>query len=463
MNRVTFIVPTYNCEDYVEEVVNSITGQMNTDDELILVDDGSSDRTREKLEQYRDCESITLIYDEHKGPSAARNTGLNNAQGEYVTFVDCDDLLKSGFVEKVEDLLYQKADLYIFGIERIPLEGNREYWKVKDKKYEDVSEFADDYIINGHLLVYSNCNKFYKRGIIEKLALRFSEEMDFGEDRVFNYEYLKGCGSIITSKQIMLSYVQRNLSSLSSRYIANYFEKAKKLHEMKIRTFLSLAKNVSDEDKCKFASRDVRREIEIELDRFETNPKEEEENLPAVNEMIFDDTDDMEDKVDIIIVLGSYNCGYRVEKALEMAKKNPNAYIIVTGGNLNKGGKKEAVFMHDYLLENGIDNSRIYTEEKAKSTFENLDLSQVIIEEIREEHKGEGKFNRVAIVSGSFHMGRVKTLVKRLPSMESNQISYVTCFGENTMKHNWYKNAVGRNVVLAEFTKRLEARNYGVE
>ena len=72
------------------------------------------------------------------------------------------------------------SDLYIFGIERVPLRGNNEYWTVKDGVYETAGAFADRYIRMRQLLVYSNCNKFYKREVIEREHLRFKKNVDFG-------------------------------------------------------------------------------------------------------------------------------------------------------------------------------------------------------------------------------------------------------------------------------------------
>ena len=95
--------------------------------------------------------------------------------------------MKEGFLEKSLPLTESGADLYIFGIERSLLSGNRELWAVNNNVYPEVSDFADDYIRVRKLLVYSNCNKFYRRSVIEKQGVRFDETSVFGEDRLFNF------------------------------------------------------------------------------------------------------------------------------------------------------------------------------------------------------------------------------------------------------------------------------------
>ena len=90
MAKVSVIIPTYNCARYICEAVDSVLAQTFTDLEVIVVDDGSTDDTKERLDAYRDC--IRYIHQENQERSAARNTGIRNATGEYLAFLDADDL-----------------------------------------------------------------------------------------------------------------------------------------------------------------------------------------------------------------------------------------------------------------------------------------------------------------------------------------------------------------------------------
>ena len=144
-------------------------------------------------------------------------------------------------------------------------------------------------------MVYSNCNKFYRKCIIDKANLRFTEGMGFGEDRLFNYNFIKLCeGRIVTSSLIQLKYLQRTEESMSTRYIPDYFKIVLELHQAKIDCFTNLSKNTADEEKQEFISKDIIREIKMALDRCEKNPKEREDNLSIINKYISDNNISLE-------------------------------------------------------------------------------------------------------------------------------------------------------------------------
>lgn len=280
------IVPAYNCDRYLPECLDSILCQLPCDCELIVVDDGSEDGTKKLLASYEGRQpNMNILYEPHRGASGARNAGLEAANGEFVAFVDCDDCLQEGFLARSIPLIETGADLYIFGIERILLEGGSGTSIVEDMAYPDVSAFADDYIRKRNLLIYSNCNKFYRRSVIEKLALRFDEQIDFGEDRLFNYRFLEGCGAVSTSSLVMLEYMQRNLRSMSSRHIPGYFDLVMRLHRAKMDCFFKLSKGTTKEERKSFEDYDLNNEIKKTISRFKEHPEEEAENMPLIRKM----------------------------------------------------------------------------------------------------------------------------------------------------------------------------------
>ncbi len=280
---LSVIVPTYNCEACLAQCLDSVLLQLPSNCELIVVDDGSEDGTRELLASYEGTrENLHILYAAHRGASGARNAGLDAAKGGFAAFVDCDDCLQEGFLEKSLPLLEKGSDLYIFGIERVLLDGTGSAQFLEDKDYPDVSSFADDYIRTRRLLIYSNCNKFYRRSVIEALHLRFDEQTDFGEDRLFNYRFLEGCGAVSTSSPVMLKYMQRSLSSMSSRHIPGYFRRVMSLHQAKMDCFFKLSKGTTDEEREAFRNYDLSREAEKTMARFSQHPEEEKENLPLI-------------------------------------------------------------------------------------------------------------------------------------------------------------------------------------
>jgi len=96
---VTIIIPTYNYAEYVIEAVVSAIGQTYRPIEIIVVDDGSQDNTREVLAEFINAGKIHYIYQDNKGLAAARNTGLRSSGGEYISFLDADDLMDEKKIE----------------------------------------------------------------------------------------------------------------------------------------------------------------------------------------------------------------------------------------------------------------------------------------------------------------------------------------------------------------------------
>ena len=92
MPKVSVIIPTYNREEYVHHAIDSVLLQTFVDYEIIVVDDGSTDNTREVLGEYINSEKIIYIYQDNAGVSVARNIGINNAKSKWITFLDSDDV-----------------------------------------------------------------------------------------------------------------------------------------------------------------------------------------------------------------------------------------------------------------------------------------------------------------------------------------------------------------------------------
>jgi len=117
--QVSVIIPTYNRAPFVEEAIRSVLAQDFKDFELVVVDDGSTDGTRETLKRYAD--SIAILHQEHRGVSSARNTGIKHSQGAYIAFLDSDDLWLPGklstqvsfFEEHPQALICQTEEIWL--------------------------------------------------------------------------------------------------------------------------------------------------------------------------------------------------------------------------------------------------------------------------------------------------------------------------------------------------------------
>lgn len=212
MPKISVIVPIYKTEKYLNNCVESIVNQTYTDIEIILVDDGSGDGTFaicERLAKGKD--NVHLFAAEHGGVSKARNFGVSQAHGDYVLFIDCDDTWKNELLESIDSLLEEKSELVLFGM------GHDYYLSNDSFQYHEanlgdsglVKKIETDKNIDKLFSAYnmsSPCNKVYKRKIIEKNALAFSEKCVYLEDLKFNFDYLQHVSSIKVLHQDLYHY-----------------------------------------------------------------------------------------------------------------------------------------------------------------------------------------------------------------------------------------------------------------
>ncbi len=173
MPEISVIVPVYNVEKYLRPCIDSILAQTFTDFELILVDDGSPDRCGEICDEYEQIDKrIRVIHQENGGLSAARNAGLDVMSGEYVTFIDSDDLVDKRFLEELYDNL-QKDEA------QISLCQLQEFENISEIKNLYGSQFKSN-VISGQqaaLAVYrfasgvvvTACGKLYQKGLFSNI------------------------------------------------------------------------------------------------------------------------------------------------------------------------------------------------------------------------------------------------------------------------------------------------------
>ena len=155
-----------------------------------------------------------------------------------------------------------------------------------------LDQLPEDY----ELIVVGDGSKDDTKIILEGFAGRQSnlqvcfcshKGVSFGEDRLFNFAYLTGCRRIMTSRQMLYTYIQRGTDSLSAGYIPNYFGKILSLHEAKTACFSSLSKGTTAKERRAFAAGDLASEVITAVRRFSEHPAEAEENLPRINALVF--------------------------------------------------------------------------------------------------------------------------------------------------------------------------------
>lgn len=189
MTKLSVIVPVYNAEKYIRECLDSIINQTYKDIEIICVNDGSIDNSQSILEEYAKKDSrIRVITQENQGVAASRNTGLENAQGEYITYVDDDDFIDDNTYEEALKHI-EEADMVCFGIKVFGDSnyeqrcGDENYYKVKYKGFQKLNRKM---IMNTDA---SACDKIYKKSIIDQNGISFKEGLLY-EDANFYFKYV---------------------------------------------------------------------------------------------------------------------------------------------------------------------------------------------------------------------------------------------------------------------------------
>ena len=109
------IIPVYNGAKFIDNAIKSVFSQTNSDWELIVVNDGSKDNTEDVLKKYADNDKIRIINQENGGVSVARNTGYEVSKGEYIAFLDADDVWHNNHLEVMAELIQQYPTAGLYG------------------------------------------------------------------------------------------------------------------------------------------------------------------------------------------------------------------------------------------------------------------------------------------------------------------------------------------------------------
>lgn len=179
MKDISIIVPIYNAEKYITKCVDSILNQTKKELEIILINDGSTDKTEEIIKNYQD-KRIKYFKNKNQGIGKTRNFGIEKAKGKYIMFLDSDDYLEKNACE----LLYNKAesnnlDLVMCDFYKIYANGNIE--EVRQSSFKNSSLKDSPKILSEHLSPWA---KIYKRDLIIKNNIRFVENLKY-EDAPF--------------------------------------------------------------------------------------------------------------------------------------------------------------------------------------------------------------------------------------------------------------------------------------
>ena len=184
---ISVIIPVYNGEKYISECIESVLKQTFRDFEIIVINDGSTDNTAEICRKFK---NIRYFYQENKGVSKAREKGLQVSKGEYITFIDSDDTIKSDFLET---MLCEMENCDIVCCNSIDeIEYKSDIYINEDEILTDKERIYKDYF---SLKRYTTCiwGKLFKRSILDKVEF---PQMEYAEDTFVVQRYFEICGKI---------------------------------------------------------------------------------------------------------------------------------------------------------------------------------------------------------------------------------------------------------------------------
>lgn len=231
--KLSIIITVYNLENYIEKLFNSLIPQLknfNENVEVLVINDGSTDNSLKIIEMANEKKIFKVISQSNSGVSSARNNGIKQSCGEYITFLDGDDFIEKSYLKTIMDNLKSNRDIYIYPFY---------YFKNDQKKLsyipeKDVwlkSERSDKVLYN---LIYKHreihsvpWNKVYKKEIIISKNI-FFENKKFFEDIFFNLEYFYYVETIGFINNPIVNYVQRN-GSITKSYDEQIFDSQKNI------------------------------------------------------------------------------------------------------------------------------------------------------------------------------------------------------------------------------------------
>ena len=210
--KVSVIVPVFNCEEYVGATLDSIINQDFEDYEIIVIDDGSTDGSLKVINDKLNDSEIPnkIIYQENAGVSVARNAGIRLAQGDYLVFVDADDLIAT---KHLSTLYNGKSDFSL--IQYVKKDG--ESLSIPYSISEDT--LTTDEFIKKELkmeIYFNFWQLMYKASIIKDNNIRFSPDVIYGEDIEFALKALIYGKDIAISNEVTYYYIQHPASAIKT-------------------------------------------------------------------------------------------------------------------------------------------------------------------------------------------------------------------------------------------------------
>lgn len=238
MPEISVIVPVYKAEAFIDRCVESILSQTFADFELILVDDGSPDSSGAICDGYAQADPrVQVIHKPNGGVSSARNAGLRNATGQWVTFIDSDDHVKETYLA---DLYAPSYDLVVVGHEHINTrDGSKQINSLIPFSSDALTPAQMEHLLkeNGTYWLMFCWGRLYRRSLLRAHDLTFVEGMDCGEDQIFDVSYITRCHSLCIKPETSYIHVASDSGTLSTTFDIAFFENLQKTEQIVAQAF----------------------------------------------------------------------------------------------------------------------------------------------------------------------------------------------------------------------------------
>ena len=229
LKKVSIIIPAYNCESCINECLESLLIQQQDIYEIIIINDGSTDKTLDVCSHYASKnKKIKLLNQKNSGVSSARNSGIIFSSGDYIIFIDADDKVDNGFIK---EMLATEADFVLCGAKLFDgFETKNEY---KCIAYSgSITDFCDliEQWLNPPLLL-SPWAKMFSTKIVKENNILFDETMSYGEDAVFVFSYLLACKTVFCLPMSYYNYRISISGSLSNSFNESMYKNCLKIND----------------------------------------------------------------------------------------------------------------------------------------------------------------------------------------------------------------------------------------
>jgi len=231
---ISVIISVYNCENYINRLINSVLSQTYKNFEIIILNDGSTDNTLAILKQFNDS-GLRIIDKKNTGVSDTRNQGIELVNGDFICFLDADDYLENNYFQEIDEILKKNPNIELinFGfysdVENYKLEMiSSDKINYIEKKYNSHQEIKDDFVnLWDNTMLYNIWNKVYRTKIIKEKNIKFPN-YNWGEDVEFNRLYLNEIKELYNSNKAFYHYVREREGAVTKKYKSQLFEIRKK-------------------------------------------------------------------------------------------------------------------------------------------------------------------------------------------------------------------------------------------